>query len=698
MAGLRERVGRVRLAAAVLAGLAALLIAVLFVGVVPSRPGSGVFAVLLLVVSGCLWSAGNTAGIVAAAEQRARRMEQLAGAVGRLMRLRDPAAIVAYGETLARDLLACDQIAITLDDAPLPDAPAGAAQQRQPLRSAAGDLLGRIAVVRRAGPPFSPADAQLLAELGRAIAGALDTARLLAEVTQARAEVELILGTISDGMIVLDTAWLVRYVNAAALRYLRRPRAGMLGASIWQLFPGLAGSEFAERMQDAVRRRQDADFAAVFPPLDAWFEARCYPFDGGLTVYFRDVTAQRYTEERLRQSQRLEALGQLTGGIAHDVNNLLTVILGNFEMLALGAEERGLDGAADYELAEAGLRAGTNASKLMHRLLAFSRRQPLSPQTVDVSALFGGLEPLLRRSIGETVTLTIGVPDGLWRALADPAELENALINLAINARDAMPSGGQLSIEAANVAIDHVYAAIAGMERIGDFVMIAVADDGGGMTGEVMERAFDPFFTTKEPGKGTGLGLSMVYGFARQSGGHVMIDSEPGQGTIVRLYLPRTAGVAASPQEPEEADEIRGGNETILLVEDNDLVRAHTAAMLRGLGYAVHTAADGKEALALLREAVQPDLLLTDVVLPGGLSGRQLADAAAALLPGLRVLFTSGYPGSGLLQGGRVRPGVQLISKPFRRSELAATVRAQLAAVPWRPTSFPPLAAGAETC
>jgi len=345
-------------------------------------------------------------------------------------------------------------------------------------------------------------------------------------------------------------------------------------------------------------------------------------------------------------------------------------------------------------MARAGLRAGESASQLMHRLLAFSRRQPLSPQVVEISEMLGSLEPLLRRTIGEQIVLRITWQQALWRALVDPVELENAILNLAINSRDAMPAGGRLTIEAVNVQIDRVYAAVAGLERTGDFIMLSVADSGFGMSRDVIARAFDPFFTTKQPGQGTGLGLSMVYGFAKQSGGHAMIDSEPGNGTIVRLYLPRTTGTAPVPALADRS--VAGGNETILLVEDNDLVRAHTGAMLMGLGYTVVAAADGPEALLVMQDGLAPDLLLTDVVLPGGMTGRDVADAAARLVPGLRVLFTSGYSGSVLMENGRVTPGVDLIGKPFRRTELAARVRDQLGGQPWASLRWPVLPDAAD--
>ncbi len=611
---------------------------------------------------------------------RERRLRQLALLSERLSRLRDPQALATRAETLTRGVLGCAEARVTLG-------PGGAVLPSHewiavPLIGAHGEQLGQLAVRACASRKLGEADRSALDRIAGALAAALEAANLLAEAVRAKSEVELILSTISDGMFVLDPRWRVRYVNNAALGYFQRERADMLGVSLWALFPGMQDAEFGERFDYAMRSGDNVDFAAAYAPLGAFYEMRCYPFDGGLTVYFRDIAAQRETEEKLRQSQKLEALGQLTGGIAHDVNNLLTVILGNFEMLAMSAEERGEEGGLDLSMAEAGLRAGESASQLMHRLLAFSRRQPLSPQVIDVATLLSSLEPLLRRTLGEPIALRIGWQEGLWRALVDPAELENAILNLAINARDAMPSGGRLTIEAADVQIDRVYAATAGLERTGDYIMVSVADTGHGMTREVLTKAFDPFFTTKQPGKGTGLGLSMVYGFAKQSGGHVMIDSEPGQGTIVRLYLPRTTDAEVAP-EPEADREAARGSETIMLVEDNELVRVHTEAMLRGLGYVVLSASDGPAALGLLQDGMRPELLLTDVVLPGGMSGRDLADAAARVLPALRVLFTSGYPGNVLLENGRMGAGVELVGKPFRRAHLAARIRGQLAGPAW---------------
>jgi signal transduction histidine kinase/CheY-like chemotaxis protein len=392
--------------------------------------------------------------------------------------------------------------------------------------------------------------------------------------------------------------------------------------------------------------------------------------------------------DRLRQAQKLEAIGRLAGGIAHDVNNLLTVILGNLELLALRAEERS-QGIADEEpgldvtLTEAGLRAGESASQLMHRLLAFSRRQPAAPSVIDLGERLDSLQKLLRRTLSEQVAIRVRWPDDLWPALLDPADLESAILNLAINAQDAMPAGGTLSIEAANLSLDQPRAAARGMERPGDYVLITVGDSGTGMPAEVLQRAFDAFFTTKEPGKGTGLGLSMVQGFARQSGGQVTIASTPGAGTTVSLLLPRAAPVDSAAPAAGEAG-VTGGNEAILLVEDNELVRTHAETTLSGLGYRVATAGDGAAALGAIEGGFRPDLLVTDVVLPGAMTGRDVAEAAQRKLPGLRVLFISGYAGNVLMENGRLPPGVDLLGKPFRRSELAQRIRAQLGEAPPR--------------
>jgi nitrogen-specific signal transduction histidine kinase len=383
------------------------------------------------------------------------------------------------------------------------------------------------------------------------------------------------------------------------------------------------------------------------------------------------VTERRELEARLRQAQRMEAVGQLTGGIAHDFNNLLTVIMGNAETLV----ERATN-PTDRSLAEMTMTAAERGSELTNRLLAFARRQALNPKAIDVDALVAGMDGLLRRTLGEHVEI-VRVPRGdLWPAFVDASQLEGALLNLCINARDAMPEGGRLTIETANVALDDTYARNHEEVAPGNYVMIAVSDSGVGMSQGVAARAFEPFFTTKEVGKGTGLGLSMVHGFVKQSGGHVKIYSEEGHGTTVKLYLPR-ASEADEVAEGAASGAIEGGSERVLLVEDDDQVRAHVAAQVAALGYRVVAVATGAEALVALEK--EPfDLLFTDVVIPGGMNGPQLAREVQKRAPVIHVLFTSGYTENAIVHQGRLDPGVHLLNKPYRRSDLALKMRQAL--------------------
>ncbi|MEQ8487013.1 MAG: PAS domain S-box protein [Pseudomonadales bacterium] len=384
-----------------------------------------------------------------------------------------------------------------------------------------------------------------------------------------------------------------------------------------------------------------------------------------------DVSAQREQEDRLRQSQKLEAVGQLTGGVAHDFNNLLTVILGNAELLS----ER-LTGQQQLRmLAEMTATAAERGAELTNRLLAFARRQALQPQQVDVNRLVVGMDALLRRTLAEDIDIELVQAGGLWTADVDPGQLEVALLNLAINARDAMPGGGRLTIETANSFLDDSYADLHDEVDPGQYVLISVSDTGVGMPPEVAKRAFEPFFTTKDVGKGSGLGLSMVYGFVKQSGGHAKIYSESDVGTTVKLYFPRSQSERRPAPPTTAEDAVTGGSEHILVVEDDALVREHLIAQLKGLGYRVTGASNGTAALALLAQHADVDLLFTDVVMPGGMNGRQLADAARASRPGLKVLFTSGYTENAIVHQGRLDPGVNLLSKPYRRQELAAKVR-----------------------
>ena len=392
-----------------------------------------------------------------------------------------------------------------------------------------------------------------------------------------------------------------------------------------------------------------------------------------------EVERRMAAEEALRQSQKMEAIGQLTGGIAHDFNNIMHVILGNLDALrrvATAGSNRLASGEFERFVANA-VRGAERAATLTQRLLAFGRRQPLSPAPLDVNRLVASMSDLLRRTLGETISIETALGGGVWRTTADANQLENALLNLAVNARDAMQAGGKMTIETDNAYLDASYAAAHREVESGQYVMIAVSDTGTGMTREVTERAFEPFFTTKPVGHGTGLGLSQVYGFVKQSGGHLKLYSEPGEGTTVKLYLPRLApDVSLDEASGMESPLSAGTNDqSILLVEDDPDVRVNTVDMLRELGYGVFAATDGPSALRLLELHPNMTLLLTDVGLPGGMNGRQLADEATRRRPGLRVLFTTGYARNAIVHHGRLDPGVELIPKPFSLASLGAKLR-----------------------
>src|SRR5579871_15446 len=390
----------------------------------------------------------------------------------------------------------------------------------------------------------------------------------------------------------------------------------------------------------------------------------------------QDITERRSTEERLRQSQKMEAVGQLTGGVAHDLNNLLTVIIGSAEILE-GLFEQQLP-AATQPLGNI-MNAVEQAASLTRRLLAFARKQPLEPRNVNINEFVTGMKPLLLRALGEQINIEMKTAPDLWTAYVDAHQVEAAVLNLAINARDAMAEGGHLMIETGNMSMDEEMAARYVDVAPGDYVSLSVSDDGEGMTPEVLARATEPFFTTKPAGKGTGLGLSMVYGFAKQSGGHMNIYSEVGQGTTVRLYFPR-ARVATAEAVPANTgrDTLPGGHETILVVEDEAAVRESAVATLTGLGYKVLEAGNGRDALALVAGGAGIDLLFTDVVMPGGVSGQALAQELRRSRPGLRVLYCSGYTQNAILQQNRLNGDTGLLQKPYRRHDLARKVRAIL--------------------
>ena len=466
------------------------------------------------------------------------------------------------------------------------------------------------------------------------------------------------------------------FVNEAFREYTGRDAGIVIGKTAADFYPSELADFIAREDRDAVESRRviqremtpqlthDERTALLvkFPV----FDARGEPTGVGLVV--TDVTEQKKIEAQLAQAQRIELLGQLTGGIAHDFNNLLTSILLNADVLASVLDDK------LRPLAEAVRTAAERGADLTRRLLAFGRRQMLEPRPTDLRELLTGMEALMRRTIGEHIRIEFRNAADLWFATVDPSQLEHAVLNLALNARDAMPNGGRLTIETANCVFDADQASLE--IKPGQYVMIAVGDTGVGMPPDALARAFEPFFTTKDVGKGTGLGLSMVYGFVKQSGGHARIQSEPGNGTVVRLYVPRAIVAEVAPSAaPAPSAELPRGKETILFVEDDPMVRQYTGQQIVGLGYKVITAENAVEALALVETGAAPDLLFTDVVMPGGMNGRQLALKLRQRWPNLRVLYTSGYAHGRLTIDGELVPSKYVLSKPYRRAELAAKLR-----------------------
>ena len=421
------------------------------------------------------------------------------------------------------------------------------------------------------------------------------------------------------------------------------------------------------------------------------FEARYYHYDGHEVAlnwmgtwsepvkrhFFigRDLTEKQAAEAQLRQVQKMDAIGQLTGGVAHDFNNVLTVITGTIGILSDAVAERP-ELAAITRLIDDAAERGAQLTK---HLLAFARKQPLQPREIDVNALALEAAKLLHPTLGEQITITPQLTEDAWPALVDPSQLTAAILNLALNARDAMPGGGTLVLETRNVFLDDGYASMNADVVAGNYVMIAVSDTGTGISPVLLDRVFDPFFTTKEVGKGTGLGLSMVFGFVKQSGGHVKIYSEEGYGTSVKIYLPRSTGVQETEIEALQNVPVTGGDEKILIVEDDALVRQYVVTQIKSLGYTALEAANAAEALTIMDADKDIDLLFTDIIMPGNMNGRQLADEAARRRPELKTLFTSGYTENAIVHHGRLDSGVLLLAKPYRKSELARMLRTALA-------------------
>jgi PAS domain S-box-containing protein len=510
-------------------------------------------------------------------------------------------------------------------------------------------------------------------------------ATLAQRVEEKTRERDRIWNVSQDLLVVADRDGVWRTVNPAWTKTLGWNEAELLNrTSEWLEHPDDGGLTRTE-VNRLIQGNLTVKFEGRFRHKDGsyrWLSWTGVPDQDHIYAVARDVTAEKAaadrlkaTEEALLQSQKMEAVGQLTGGIAHDFNNLLTGIVGSLDLLQTRLNQGRTENVARY--INAAMTSANRATALTHRLLAFARRQPLIPKSVDANQLVVSLEDLLRRTIGETIDLEIAAPDDLWCTLCDPNQLESALLNLAINARDAMPDGGKLTIATANARIAGLTADTPALLP-GDYICIEVTDSGVGMSAEVAARAFDPFFTTKPIGQGTGLGLSMIYGFARQSNGHVTIDSRLGRGTSIKLYLPRHHGdIAASHASAARAAEHAATGETVLVVEDEPVVRGVILEMLHEEGYRTLEAVDGPSGLRILRTNGRVDLLITDVGLPG-MNGRQLADQARETRPRLKILFVTGYAESVAISEAFLQPGMEMITKPFDLDYLSRRVRAMI--------------------
>lgn len=488
-----------------------------------------------------------------------------------------------------------------------------------------------------------------------------------------------------DGMIIIDASGLVLEFNKAAEEIFGYGPSEVVGRNVSMLMPEPDRSRHDGYLKNYLESGTAKIIGIGREVVGRRRDGETFPMDlsvGELPIgsgrYFigtiRDITERQTIESQLLRASKMEAVGQLTGGIAHDFNNLLAILMMDLEML----EGMTAENADALELVCEALEVTRTGADLTQRLLAFSRRQPLMPSQIDVGELITTTAGLLRRSLGEEIEMEIEGIESLWPILVDRGQLENALVNLAINARDAMPEGGRLAVNCENVSIDETDVDDFDEFEPGDYVRVAVSDSGTGMPPEIASRVFEPFFTTKEGGHGTGLGLSMVYGFARQSGGHISIYSEVGHGTTVNLYFPRQTAEEADVETVRKVDEYPTGNERILLVEDDTRLRERTERALTTLGYRVETCPNGREAQERIDAGIVPDVLLTDIVMPGGVSGTALALHAARVLPSLNIILMTGYADNSQALAELADVGAIVLNKPFTRRQLAESIRAVL--------------------
>lgn len=492
---------------------------------------------------------------------------------------------------------------------------------------------------------------------------------------EAAARITTIFDSTTDSVVIVDRDWRVSYLNGRARTQIAEGR-DPIGAKLWETFQDAADTEIFSQLREAMSDQRPASFEAQCPRRGVWYAFNAFPSSEGLAVFFRDITehkdaveARRLMQEQLHQSQKMESVGQLTGGIAHDFNNLLMVVYGNLELI-----EEAADNGKVRQFAAAARRAADRGAKLTAQLLAFSRRRVLNPKLVDANQLISEFQGLIRQAVGGACEVKLLTDGPLWLCHVDPPMLETALLNLALNGRDAMPNGGVLKIETRNVVVDE--GAAAGCLP-GSYVKMSVTDTGCGMPPEVRDRVFEPFFTTKEVGKGTGLGLSMVYGFVRQSGGYLAVESAPGAGTTVALYLPKATQKPDAEVEAIQTQAIPGGSERILVVDDNEDLLEVTSAMLTAFGYRVLCARNAAEAIQMFESGQEFDLLFSDVVMPNGMNGVELAREARRLNKGIKILLTSGYAGDVLERHGAVDE-FPIIDKPFRVADLARRLRSIL--------------------